>query len=115
MRGEYPGWRKARVVWESWRRATGKTVDGLLAGRYRLLDRLGVGGMSVVWRAHDEVLGRDVAVKVLSPETAADPKLLDRIRVEARAAARLRHPHVVEVHDFGETDGGLPFVVMELV
>ncbi|MEV6487286.1 serine/threonine-protein kinase [Actinoplanes sp. NPDC051633] len=86
-----------------------------MANRYRLLDQLGVGGMSVVWRAHDEVLDREVAVKVLSHETAADPMLLDRIRIEARAAARLRHPHVVEVHDFGETEAGLPFVVMELV
>ena len=86
-----------------------------VAGRYRLSERLGTGGMSVVWRARDEVLDREVAVKVLSPETAADPMLLDRIRVEARAAARLRHPHVVEVHDFGETEDGLPFVVMELV
>ena len=88
-------------------------------GRYRLLDRLGAGGMSVVWRAHDDVLDRDVAVKVLSPELASDPDLMHRIRSEARAAARLRHPNVIEVHDFGEMrdDAGLPhpYVVMELV
>jgi eukaryotic-like serine/threonine-protein kinase len=87
----------------------------VIANRYRLLDRLGAGGMSVVWRAHDEVLDREVAVKVLSAELAADPDLLDRIQVEARAAARLHHPNVVEVHDYGETDGSLPYVVMELV
>jgi serine/threonine-protein kinase len=86
-----------------------------VASRYRLLDRLGAGGMSVVWRAHDEVLDREVAVKVLAPDKAAGAKLLDRIRIEARSAARLRHPHVVEVHDFGETEAGWPFVVMELV
>jgi hypothetical protein len=91
----------------------------LIDGRYRLTGRLGAGGMSVVWRAHDEVLGRDVAVKVLSPDLAADPETLRRIRLEARSAAQLRHPHVVEVHDFGETADTdakpLPYVVMELV
>jgi len=93
-------------------------IGRLIGDRYRLDDRIGVGGMSVVWRAHDEVLGRDVAVKVLSPDLAADPELLRRLRVEARAAAGLRHPHVVEVYDYGEaTDGGhpVPYVVMELV
>ncbi|MDO3704028.1 serine/threonine-protein kinase [Micromonospora sp. C28SCA-DRY-2] len=91
----------------------------LLNGRYRLVDRLGAGGMSVVWRAHDEVLGRDVAVKMLSTSLAADPHLLRRVRLEARSAARLRHPNIVEVYDYGETtDAGgrrLPYVVMELV
>ncbi|MCA2213224.1 serine/threonine-protein kinase [Jidongwangia harbinensis] len=91
----------------------------MIDGRYRLASRLGAGGMSVVWRAHDEVLGRDVAVKVLSPDLAANPDTLRRIRLEARAAAQLRHPHVVEVHDYGETTDGdgkpLPYVVMELV
>jgi serine/threonine-protein kinase len=87
----------------------------VIAGRYRLLDRLGAGGMSVVWRAHDEVLDREVAVKVLSPELAADSELLHRIHIEARAAARLHHPNVVEVHDYGETEQSLPYVVMELV
>jgi hypothetical protein len=93
-------------------------IGRLIGDRYRLDDRIGVGGMSVVWRAHDEVLRRDVAVKVLSPELAADPELLRRLRVEARAAAGLRHPHVVEVYDYGEaTDDGhpVPYVVMELV
>jgi eukaryotic-like serine/threonine-protein kinase len=96
------------------------TVDGgdLIAGRYRLRERLGRGGMSVVWRADDEVLGREVAVKVLSSALASDPELRRRIRDEARTAARLRHPAVVAVYDYGEfTDCGraLSYVVMELV
>ena len=91
----------------------------VLAGRYRLDRRLSTGGMSVVWCAHDEVLGRDVAVKMLSSELAADPHLLHRLQREARAAAGLRHPNIVEVYDYGETrddDGPLqPYVVMELI
>ncbi|NJP35412.1 serine/threonine-protein kinase [Micromonospora thermarum] len=94
-------------------------TGSLLGGRYRLRERLGAGGMSVVWRAHDEVLGRDVAVKVLSPDLAADPQLLDRIRAEARSAARLRHPNIVAVYDYGDATGSggrpLPYVVMEVV
>ncbi|GAA3260573.1 serine/threonine-protein kinase [Dactylosporangium siamense] len=81
--------------------------------RYRLIEQLGVGGMSVVWRAHDEVLGRPVAVKQLA--AAADPRSHRRIQAEARAAARLSHPHIAAVFDFGHTAGGAPFVVMELV
>jgi serine/threonine-protein kinase len=95
-------------------------VDGgwLIGGRYRLRDRLGAGGMSVVWQARDEVLDRDVAVKVLGPALAEDPELLRRIHAEARAAAGLRHPNVVGVYDYGETqDRGrtVPYIVMELV
>src|SRR6185503_6862615 len=73
--------------------------------------------MSVVWRADDDVLGREVAVKVLSAVLAGDPRQRRLIRDEARAAARLRHANVVAVYDYGEfTDAGgmLSFVVMEL-
>ena len=90
----------------------------LIGGRYRLGDRLGAGGMSVVWQGWDEVLDRDVAVKVLAPSVAEDPELLRRIHSEARAAAGLRHPNVVAVFDYGETDDGertVPYIVMELV
>ncbi|WP_230859404.1 serine/threonine-protein kinase [Actinoplanes aureus] len=91
----------------------------LMDGRFRLREQLGAGGMAVVWRAHDEVLGRDVALKVLSADLAQDPALLARIRDEARAVARLRHPNVVDVYDYGEVPGPqgrpLPYVVMEVV
>jgi serine/threonine-protein kinase len=95
-------------------------MDGVecLAGRYRLVERLGAGGMSVVWRAHDDVLGRVVAVKLLAPKFTADPASRGRIRAEARAAARLNHPYITDVYDYGESevDGRtVPFVVMELV
>lgn len=90
----------------------------LLAGRYRVVDQLGRGGMGVVWRAVDEVLGREVAVKELRTYTDADgPELADlrlRMQREARAAARVRHPGVVAVHDVAEVDGR-PLIVMELV
>ncbi|OIJ94524.1 serine/threonine-protein kinase [Streptomyces monashensis] len=90
----------------------------LLAGRYRVTARLGRGGMGVVWRAVDEVLGREVAVKELRTYTdAAGPELSElrlRMQREARAAARVRHHGVVAVHDVAEVDGR-PLIVMELV
>lgn len=92
---------------------------GLLARRYRLIDNIGAGGMSVIWRARDEVLDRVVAVKVLAPSLAADAKFRDMVREEARSAAQLVHPHVTAVHDYGEQvspDGTVTaFVVMELL
>ncbi len=93
--------------------------SSLLAGRYRLVERLGAGGMSVVWRGFDEVLGRQVAVKVLPPSTSADPAFRRRLRAEAQAAARLSHPNITNVYDYGEAttvDGEpVPYVVMELI
>ncbi|MGI5240927.1 protein kinase domain-containing protein [Dactylosporangium sp. CA-139066] len=96
------------------------TGDGhrLIGGRYRLEDVLGVGGMSTVWRARDEVLGRPVAVKLLSGQYVTDAPARRRIREEARAAAALSHPNVAQVHDYGEAiEHGqpIPYVVMELV
>jgi len=90
----------------------------MLGGRYTLLDELGSGGMAVVWRARDEVLGRTVAVKLLAGRYAGDPQSRARIRDEARAAATLSHPHIAQVYDYGESDENgrcIPYVVMELV
>ena len=93
-------------------------ADRLLAGRYRVVDRLGRGGMGVVWRAVDEVLGREVAVKELRTfSDAYAPELADlrlRMQREARAAARVRHTGVISVHDIAEVDGR-PLIVMELI
>ncbi|MFD6173090.1 protein kinase domain-containing protein [Streptomyces coeruleorubidus] len=90
----------------------------LLAGRYRVTAQLGRGGMGVVWKAVDEVLGREVAVKELRTYTdAAGPELAGlrvRMQREARAAARVRHTGVIAVHDIAEVDGR-PLIVMELV
>src|SRR5215469_2041240 len=91
--------------------ATGTQV---LGGRYVLGEVLGTGGMATVWRASDEVLGREVAVKVLSPQYAADPGFVARFEREARHAARLSHPRLVTVFDSG-VDNGAAFIVMELV
>ncbi|MFF3316602.1 protein kinase [Streptomyces sp. NPDC003035] len=85
----------------------------LVADRYRLHSCVGRGGMGEVWQATDEVLGRDVAVKLMLGH-GTDPSAADRFRLEAQTAARLSHPHVVGVFDFGTWDGKL-FLVMELV
>ena len=87
-------------------------TDTLLGGRYRLLERLAVGGMGSVWDAEDTVLHRRVAVKTLVEALAADPTFVERFRREARAAAGLSHPDVASVFDYGE-DGDTPYIVME--
>ena len=90
-----------------------------LTERYRLVEQIGRGGMSEVWRADDEVLDRPVAVKTLASALAADPALRATTWQEARSAARLTHPHVTQVYDYGEAqvDGRapVPYLVMELV
>jgi serine/threonine protein kinase len=86
----------------------------LLGGRYALREPLGRGGMAVVYRADDTVLGRPVAVKVLSGGLARDPAFVERFRREARAAARLAHRGVVTVFDHG-SQGDVHYIVMELV
>jgi serine/threonine-protein kinase len=88
--------------------------DLLIADRYRLVDRIAAGGMGEVWRAHDETLDRDVAVKVLLPDSAQDEGFVERFRAEARLSSQLSHPNVGTVHDFGEQDGQA-YLVMELM
>ncbi|QOV41000.1 serine/threonine protein kinase [Streptomyces ferrugineus] len=85
----------------------------LIAGRYRLGESIGRGGMGEVWRAYDTTLARHVAVKLLLPQDS-DPTATSRFRLEAQTAARIGHPNVVGVRDFGEYDNRL-FLVMELV
>ena len=86
----------------------------VLTRRYVLERRLGTGGAGVVWRAHDQALGRAVAVKLLHAVLADDPTTAARFRTEAATAARLTHPHTVIVFDIGQ-DQGCDYLVMELV
>jgi len=85
-----------------------------LSGRYRLDARIGAGGMSTVYRALDETLQRQVAIKLLNREVASDSDQLERFRREARAVAQLNHPHIVGVIDAGE-DESRPYIVFEYV
>src|SRR5215471_21261924 len=85
----------------------------VLAGRYRLEERIAAGGAGEVWRSHDTVLDRAVAVKLLRPEYAEHPKTLARFRAEARHAAGITHPGIAQVYDYGEDPQ--PYLVMELV
>jgi serine/threonine protein kinase len=90
----------------------------VLGGRYRLLDQIGTGALAPVWRAHDEVLDRTVAIKILTHEDSSDVDDFARAQNEARCAARLAHPNVAGVYDFGTSrrgSRGAAYVVMELV
>jgi serine/threonine-protein kinase len=89
-------------------------VGQVLAGRYRLVELLGQGGMATIFRGHDVQLGRDVAVKVLRSEYGRDPAFVARFRQEAQSAAALSHPNVVNVFDYG-MESGDPFIVMEMI
>jgi eukaryotic-like serine/threonine-protein kinase len=89
-------------------------IGATLGGRYRLVELLGQGGMARIFRAHDNQLDRDVAVKILRPEYGRDPDFGSRFRHEAQAAASLNHPNIVSVYDYGQDAAG-PFIVMELV
>jgi eukaryotic-like serine/threonine-protein kinase len=89
-------------------------IETTVDGRYQILARIAAGGMGEVYRAHDPVLDREVALKMLHTSLADDPGFIERFRREARSAAMLSHPNIVAVHDWGESQGTY-FMVMEFV
>jgi serine/threonine protein kinase/tetratricopeptide (TPR) repeat protein len=91
-----------------------RDLIGRTLGHYRILDKIGAGGMGEVYRAHDERLDRDVAVKVLHESVAQDADRLVRFEREAKAVAKLAHPNILEIWDFG-SEGGVTYAVTELL
>jgi predicted Ser/Thr protein kinase len=89
-------------------------TKSLIKGRYRVGRRLGEGGMAIVYAGHDLSLGRDVAIKTLRPQYAADKSFRARFAREGRAAASLSHPNIIDVFDVGD-EGDTPYLVMELI
>jgi eukaryotic-like serine/threonine-protein kinase len=90
------------------------TANRVFGGRYQVIERVGSGGMAEVYRARDELLGRDVAVKVLSERFSRDNSFVERFRREAQSAANLNHPNIVSLYDYG-SDGSTYFIVMEYI
>src|SRR3954470_18469211 len=90
------------------------TRGSLIAARYRILDPLGRGGMGAVYRARDEVLDEEVALKILRPEIAGTPEMAARFRSEIKLARRVSHWNVCRNHEYGEADG-LQYISMELI
>ncbi len=90
-------------------------IGALLKGRYQVESRLGEGGMATVYRARNTLVEREVAVKIMDSMLATDPSLKERFRREAKNAAAVAHPNIIDILDHGEAEDGTPFLVMELL
>ena len=90
------------------------TQGVFIADRYEIIDRVGSGGMSDVYRAKDHILGREVAIKILKQEFSEDATFVAKFRTEAQSAAGLEHPNIVNIYDVG-SENGMYFIVMEYV
>ena len=89
--------------------------DEVIAGRYELLELVGRGGMSSVWKAHDRLLDRSVAIKVLHERHRDRSETIERFLQEARLASRLDHPYAAHIYGFGAEADGLLWIAMEYV
>ncbi|HKP12819.1 MAG TPA: serine/threonine-protein kinase, partial [Blastocatellia bacterium] len=90
-------------------------IGAMLQGKYRIEELLGSGGMCDVYRATHVQMGKQVALKILKPQLAADPAISRRFEQEARAASRIHHPNAINVMDYGIGESNTPFIVMEYV
>ncbi len=96
-------------------RRPGELLEGERLGEYEVTGRIAEGGMGAVYKARQQLLGKNVAIKVLLPHVAADPGLVDRLLIEARAVNAIRHPNVIDVFSFGQTESGQHYFVMEFL
>ncbi|MFL6213365.1 MAG: protein kinase domain-containing protein [Blastocatellia bacterium] len=90
-------------------------IGAIFTDKYEIEAKLGAGGMCDVYRARHVRIGKEVAIKILRPDYAADPKIVERFEREARAASMVRHPNAINIMDYGVAAGNTPFLVMELV